>query len=207
MSIMRHTSTIPLLTTSHLQMMAKRRMIDPQVPGGPPKSLVPDGGFQVPKRNCPKLRPPGPCPDFDPVFPKRQMDGVLRRPQDGGDIADGPAFPDVKLDQVRFRWRRTSRRTSPLHFQPGGFLIFDPTHENYSRSPASFIMKLAFGVMASLSSGRLAMTRPSPPHCLGGKKSFPHSSQREFFTPFGNLVEEAGLPENPPAGPTFQDPQ
>ena len=52
---MRHISTIPLLTTSDLQMMAKRGMIDSQVPGGPPKSLVPDGGLQVPDRNCPKL--------------------------------------------------------------------------------------------------------------------------------------------------------
>ena len=59
MSIMRHVSPIPLLTTSDLQMMAKRAFIDPKVPGRPADSLFPDGGGQVPKRNCPKSGPSG----------------------------------------------------------------------------------------------------------------------------------------------------
>ena len=113
------------------QMIADRPFIVPQVPGCAADSFVPDGGLQVPKRNCPKSGPADIRPGADSVSPKRPMDAVLRRPQDGGDISDGSAFPDIQLDQVRFRWPLTSRRTSPLHFQPDGFLVFDPGHENY----------------------------------------------------------------------------
>lgn len=52
---MRQDSTRALLITSDLQMMPKRGMIDAQVPGSPTKSLIPDSGLKVLKRNCPKL--------------------------------------------------------------------------------------------------------------------------------------------------------
>lgn len=49
-----------------------------------------------------------------------------------------------------------------IDFQPQCFLVFYPGHENYSRLPSSFVLRHDFVVMASLSSGRLAITRPPP---------------------------------------------
>jgi len=58
---------------------------------------------------------------------------------------------------------------SPLHFQPGGFLILDPSHENYSRRPSSFIMRPAFTARPGTrrrrtgeSSGRIDGTMHTP---------------------------------------------